>query len=370
MVEFLDFPSDPAQETVVSIDSLKGFLSRLFERKGMYGYDADTAVDRLVDADLRGDAANGCRMMPSLIEAMNTGDIDPRAEMMTVSETAAVAVVDAGEGVGQVAATRGMQMAIKKAKDVGTGTVVIKRSRNFGAAAPYVQLAIKAGQIGFCTSSGPGATVAAFGSRSPATGDNAFAWGIPTRAGAPFILDIDCAASSWSKIRSLALYGLSLPSGWAIDADGHETQDSESAATLLPANGLCGFGLSFLCSSLAGPLAGGKMPIQKAHSVLAGPTEHFFYAIDLSQFIEPDKFYDRLESAMEEIRNLSPEEGFDRVRFPGEREWERADHCLKEGLPLHRDTIAELADLGKTLDIEVPWRVSPVSSLSNERLST
>jgi LDH2 family malate/lactate/ureidoglycolate dehydrogenase len=355
MVEFVDFPSDPAQETVVPIDPLKSWIARIFERIGMYGFEADVVAARMIDADLRGDLAHGCRMTKSLLDAMDTGDIDPRAEMVTVSETPAMAVVDAGDGMGQVAATRGMQKAIQKAKDVGTGTVVIKRSRHFGAAAAYVQLAIDAGLIGFCTTSPAGATVAAYGSQQPATADNAFAWGIPTRAGAPFVLDTACAAASWSKIRSLALYGQPLPLGWAIDADGRETQDPRSAATLLPCNSPCSFGLALLYSALAGPLVGGRMPIHKKQSLLRGPSEHFFYAIDVSKFVEPDKFYDRLESAMEEIRNLPPAVGFDRVRLPGEREWERAQHCRQAGLPLHRDTLAELTDLGRTRNTPVPW---------------
>ena len=355
MTEYVPFPSDPSQEKIVPIAPLRKLVSAILERRGMYGYEADMAADRMIDADLWGKHAHGCRMLGQLVAAMDTGDIDPRAEMITEAETAAMAVLDAGEGVGQVAATKAMQLAIRKARDTGTGTVAVKRSRDFGTAASYVQLAVDDGLIGFCTTSTSGPTVAAYGSRTPATADNSLAWGVPTREGAPLVLDLSCAGASWAEVKSRALYGVPLPAGWTLDADGHDTQDPKAACTLLPAGGFHGFGLSLVCSVLAGPLAGGKMPSQKKHGYLTEPIEHFFYAIDFSKFIDPDRFLDRVQEAVEQIRQLPPAEGFDRVRLPGEAEWERAQHCKEHGLALHRDTVTELETLAEKLGLQPEW---------------
>ncbi len=273
---------------------------------------------------MRGIHSHGSRSIWRYLDAIDDGGIDPRTEVLTERETPAMAVLNGGKGLGHVAATKGMQLAIQKARAVGTGTVAVRRGQHYGAASVYALMAVEAGMIGFTTTSTGPATVAAYGSRRPATANNALAWGVPTRSGAPFVLDMACAVSSWGKVESLKLYGLQLPPGWALDADGNPTQDPRAAKTLLPFAGARGYGMAFLSSVLAGPLVGGRMPLHKSANVASEGSEHFFYAIDIRQFVELDRFYGELESTMADIRGLPPADGFDRVRLPGELEWERA----------------------------------------------
>lgn len=101
------------------------------------------------------------------LDAIDAGDIDPRARVLTVSETPAVAVLDGSRAVGHVAATKAMTIAIEKAKDVGTGTVAVGNSQHLGAASVYALMAAREGLIGFCTTSTGRPTVAAFGSAQP-----------------------------------------------------------------------------------------------------------------------------------------------------------------------------------------------------------
>ena len=54
-------------------------------------------------------------------------------------------------GMGHVAATKAMQLAIKKAKEIGTGTVAVTRGQHLGAASVYVLMAIRENCIGYCT---------------------------------------------------------------------------------------------------------------------------------------------------------------------------------------------------------------------------
>ncbi len=220
-------------------------------------------------------------------------------------------------------------------------------------------MAVEAGMIGFTTTSTGPATVAAYGSRSPGTANNAVAWGVPTRSGAPFVLDMACGVSAWGKVESLKMYGRQLPEGWALDASGSLTLDPASAKTLLPFAGARGYGMAFLSSVLAGALVGGRMPMHKTTYVSTEGSEHFFYAIDIKQFVDLDRFYGELESTMAEIRALPPAEGFDRVRLPGELEWERSHRWKREGIPLHRDHVKKLEELavGSQVDRSLASRV-------------
>ncbi len=350
-----DIPRDPSQEVIVPAQLLRDWIVKLLVKKGMFGVEADMVADRLVDTDLRGIHSHGSRALPRYIQAMDDGNIDPRATIITVCDSPAMAVLDGNKGMGHVVSTKAMQLAIKKAKEVGTGTVAVTRSQHYGAASIYVLMAIQEGCIGYSTTSTAYPTVAAYGSKQAAVANNALAWGVPSRAGAPFVLDMACAEASWGKVESRKLYGLPLPEGWALDQSGSPTTDAASVKTLLPAAGARGFGLAYMCSVLAGPLVGRKMPIHKKRDPYLEGSEHFFYAIDPTKFGDVEKFYSELELSNADIRGLAPADGFDKVRLPGELEWERAERWKTEGIPIHRDHADKLSKLGESLKLAAPW---------------
>lgn len=355
MPDIPDYPLDPSQDVVIQAEPLKALLIALYVRKGMFRAEAETAAARQIEADLRGIQSHGSRATPRYLGAMDRGDIDPRGQTLVVTKTPAIAVLDGGRNLGHVASTKAMQMAIEMARAVGTGTVGVRNSQHFGAASVYALMAAEAGMIGYCTTSTGTATVAAYGSRQPATANNAFAWAAPARSGAPFCLDMACAVSSWGKVQALGMYGRQLPPGWALDAAGNPTDVPAEAKTLLPAAGARGYGLAFLCSILAGPLEGGKMPLHKTRNPEAEGSEHFFYAIDIAQFGEPERYYAEIERTMTDIRGLGTQPGFERVTLPGELEWERSNRWRNEGIPLHRDHVKELGEVAGKLKIAVPW---------------
>jgi ureidoglycolate dehydrogenase (NAD+) len=356
MAETPDIPSDPSQELIVPADGLEALLVRMLIRKGMFEAEARIGAARLIEADLRGIHSHGSRAIWRYLEGIDTGGIDPRAQVIVERETPAIAVLNAGKGLGHVAATKGMQLAIEKARAVGTGTVAVRQGQHYGAASVYTLMAVEAGMIGFSTTSTGAATVAAYGSLKPATANNAVSWGVPTRSGAPFVLDMACGLSAWGKVESLRMYGKKLPAGWALDADGNATDDPHAAKTLIPFAGARGYGMAFVASVLGGSLVGGRMPLHKGKNVTVDGSEHFFYAIDVAQFVELETFYDEVESTMKQIRALPPADGFDAVRLPGELEWERSSRWRREGIPLHRDHVKKLEELADEMKLPVPWR--------------
>ncbi len=358
MAETLDIPSDPMQEIVCSAADIENLMVRMLTQKGMYEAEAKIGAARLIEADLRGIHSHGSRSLWRYLEAMDTGGIDPRAQVITERETPAIAVLDGGKGLGHVAATKAMRLAIDKARAVGTGTVAIRQGQHYGAAAVYTLMAVEAGMIGFSTTSTGMATVAAYGSRKPGTANNAVAWGVPTRSGAPFVLDMACGVSAWGKVESLRMYGRPLPSGWALDVNGNPTEDPHAAKTLLPFAGARGYGMAFLSAILASCLVGGRMPLHKGKNVAVDGSEHFFYAIDIAQFVDLDCFYEELDSTMGDIRSLPAADGFDAVRLPGELEWERSQRWRRDGIPLHRDHVKKLEELAAGMKLAVPWRTA------------
>lgn len=355
MLETPDYPHDSAQEVLVPAQGLREFLTKLLVKKGMFAVEAQVVAARLVEADLRGIQSHGCRMVPQYIKGIDEGSIDPRGQVLTVTSTPAMAVLDGGRAMGHLASTKAMQLAIDMAKSVGTGTVAVKNSQHFGAASVYALMAVEAGMIAYCTTSTAHATVAAYGSREAGTANNAFAWGAPVRSGPPFVLDMAVAASSWGKIYAQKFYGGDIPPGWAYDAAGQPTTDPAAAKVLLPAAGARGYGLAVLSSILAGTLVGGKMPIHKTRGVEVEGSEHFFYVIDLAKFTDPEAYYTEMDQAFADIRALPPAPGFDQVRLPGELEAARFAKWSVEGIPLHRSPLILLAELAAKHKLMVPW---------------
>lgn len=350
----LDVPHDHVQEVVVQVEPLKTLIVNLLIRKGMFEVEATITADRLIESDLRGIHSHGSRCLKKYLEAMDAGDIDPRAMLMTAIETPAIAVIEGSSGMGHVSATRAMELAIKKARAIGTGTVIVKKGQHFGAAACYVMMAVKEGMVGFCTTSTGTATVAAYGSRQAASANHAQAWGIPTKSGFPYVLDMAVAETSWGKIETMGLYGLPIPLGWALDESGSDTTDAGAAKTLLPAAGARGSALGFVSAALCSGLIGRKTPIHKPKNAFGPGSDHFFYVIDPTHFGAKDRFLAEMDATINDIHALAPANGFDQVRVAGELEWQRTQKWLAEGIPLHKDHVAGLTQLCRTHKSEIP----------------
>ncbi len=355
MPEPVEYPQDPAQEIQVRRGDLEALLTALFVKKSVFAADAEIAAARIVEADLRGFPSHGCRMMKWYSEGFDQGHIDPRGEVLTLIETVALAALDGSRALGQIAATKAMNLAIDKARAVGTGTVTVKNSHHLGAAGVYVQLAVNEGMIGYCTTSTGRASVAGYGTTARATSNHALAWGIPVPGGAPIILDMACAQASWGKINSLAQYGLPIPPDWALDKAGEPTTDPGAAKTLLPAAGPRGFGLGLVSGILAGALEGGRLPIARKREAMAEGSQHFFYVIDPDKFVERDRFEARIREAVDALHALAPAPGFERVRLPGERQWEHLQRAETAGVSIHRQDAEMLKSLVEGLGLSVPW---------------
>jgi ureidoglycolate dehydrogenase (NAD+) len=326
----------------VPVETVRDLLIRLLVSKCLFRYDAETVAQRLIDADLRGRHSYGAASALKLLEALSAGDIDPRGRVLGLHETPALAVFDGSRTAGALAATKGMQAAIAKAKAVGVGTAVVGNSQTLGAASVYALLAANEGLIGFVTSSTGGATVAAPGSCHAAVGNHPVSWAIPLPGRSPFVVDFSCGMTSWSDVEALRQSEGTLPADTALDEKGRPTQDPMEARTLLPMAGPRGFNLSFVCSVLTGGLGGGKLPIRKKRSASAEDSQHFFQAIDPGAFVDPEKFARELSAATDEIRGLQPSEGCDCVRLAGDEDDRRAALIRSEGIPFDPSVHEEL----------------------------
>ncbi|MBD3673800.1 MAG: Ldh family oxidoreductase [Planctomycetaceae bacterium] len=357
-MSMLGYPKDSSQERLIAVDDLEAFIKALLIKNRMFPADAKIATARMIEADMRGIVSHGTRALERYLPSIEMADIDPRAEIVTEVDTPAMAVLNGSQGMGHVAATKAMQLAVQKAKAVGTGTVVVKNSHHYGACGVYALLAAEQGTIGYTTTSAGKPNVVVPGTKAGGETNHGIAWACPNPNGAPIVLDMAVAESSWGKIETLAEYGVPIPEHWAFSEEGTPTTDGRQATLLNPIAGPKGFGLAFFASLVTGGLGGRKLAIEKTRAVATEGGEHFFYALDIEQFTDRSKFDERLASAIEKIRQLPPTPETDRVTLPGEREWEMAQQTRQDGLSLHEKHVAALEQLGRQHKVDVPWKTT------------
>lgn len=355
MTQTTSFPGDPSQEVRLTVDQLTPVLEQMLVKKSMFQFDASVAVKRMIETDLYGIPSHGCGRICEYIDSMDLGDIDPRARVLVMHETDVLTVMDGSRSIGHVAATKAIESATAKAKSAGVGIVALGNSQTLGAASVYVRLAVAEGLLAICMSSTGGATVAAPSTKSGAVGNAAFAYGVPVQDGSPLIFDAACGADSWGKLRLLERYGLPFPPGIAFDENGAPATSLETAKVLKPAGGELGFGLSMLCSVLAGPLSCGWMPIKKKRSESAEDSQHFFMVFEIGHFADPERFNKQLTGAFEEIRDLPPAEEDQPVRLPGDRSQQCFQNYSQNGIPFHESIANEIKSKAEQLGVEVTW---------------
>ncbi len=325
---------DAESNSIVRVDRaiLTQLVVKLLQRKGMFVAEAEIVANCLIAADQSGYGADGVRTLPRLLEVLDLGDIDPRARLITVTETPAIAVLDGSTGMGQVAVTRAMLLAIEKAKVVGTGTVVVRNSQPCGAPGVYVRLAAEAGLIGFCTTSFGGSWLGGMG-------DQPFAWGLPAGDGGPVIWAKTCTRISVSELDRCRDLGLPLPEGVALDAAGHFTTNAEQATDLVEAAPHWGLIQAHVLAVLAGNLAGGKPPFRKQKQApFADDAEHFVLAIQPDLFGVSTRFASDWSGVLGDLRSGLTNE----PNSP-------------DTVPVHPTTAAQLKEQAAKIKFDVTW---------------
>ena len=345
-----------AQETLVRVDNLKGYVVAVCEQLGLTAEGARVMADTLVEADLRNVHTHGVNALTGYARRVQGGGANPRPNVRVVKDALGIAVVDGDAGLGQVVAHFAMEKAIERAGKTGIGAVVARNSSHFGAAAYYAAMALQHDMIGFATTSA-GNRIAPIGGRTPVVGNNPLAWAIPSDQEQPILLDMAQSVVAAGKLGMAARKGERIPFGWALDQDGRPTDDPKagSAGLLVPIGGPKGFGLAVVMDVLCGALSGAAFGRQLARTHRPdAPSQigHFFMAIDVGQFVPADQFKARVDQMIRDIKASEPAEGTRELFLPGEMEWNAKRARLERGIPMLTSIVDDLERLAADLGLE------------------
>ncbi len=340
--------------TAVTRESLAAFAVDVLLALGLSREDAEIFGGALLFSELRFHPGHGqgVRRLRRYQDRITQGLVDPRAHWELVKESPALALVDAHNGIGTVAASRAMRLAVGKAKVCGIGQVVVRNSTHYGSSAVFATQAAEAGCIGIAfTNAGP--EMAPWGAREVAVGTNPWGTAAPTGLGFPAVLDIALTTAGKGMMRWHAEAGLPIPLDWALTPEGEETDDPHAAmaGALLGIGRYKGYGLAFMTDVLTGVISGGGYGLTPYADEGKMDVSHALTAIDIEWFMPLDEFRGRMDdfAAMVKSRALRP--GFTEVLIPGEQEARRAARKSAEGVPLDNQVLDDLRALGAELGV-------------------
>jgi LDH2 family malate/lactate/ureidoglycolate dehydrogenase len=250
-----------------------------------------------------------------------------------------------------------MQIAIETARELGVGVVGVCRSSHFGTGAFFVEQAVVADMIGLAMTNAP-ANMPPWGARKPYFGTNPLAVGLPCGAEPAVVLDMATSVVAKGKLYLMAMDGVtSIPSGWALDAEGNPTQDIRAAldGMMLPVGGHKGSGLALvidaLCGVLTGAAFGANIGNLYAEGQQAQNVGHLFAALDPGVFMPLGDFKARMDQFVREVRAQPRMPGVERIFLPGEIERERAEENRPRGISLSEAGRQELDRLAEGLGV-------------------
>lgn len=335
--------------------ALESFVTEIFIAAGTPAADAGTIAEVLVWANLRGIDSHGVLRVPGYVGRIESGEFNPQPDIAVIADLPAATVIDADRAFGPVGMSRGMDLAIAKAREAGIGVCIVRRVTHMAAIGWFALRAARADMIGLVFGSSK-PNMAYHGARARGVATSPIAIAVPGEAASPVLLDMATSTGSMGKIILARDSDTPLEPGWALDADGEPTIDAAAARFLTPLGGAKGAGLSLMFECLTGILVGN--PLIATAVGPAGDWRHsqngFALAIDIAAFAEPARYRRDIGALVAALKGLPPAEGHDEVRVPGERGERAMAERLETGVPLPGGTWRRLAEVADGLGIAMP----------------
>lgn len=336
--------------------SAERLTAQLAERIGVPSGDAVMFARALVDADLRGVSTHGLSRLNIYLQRISKGLIEPNAELRIDRGGGSVLAFDAGNGLGQVQATKALETLVSLAQRNGIAAATIRNSQHFGALGYYCDIAAQQGFILLAMSNGEPA-MSPTGGFEPFFGTNPIAASFPTGKGYAVKIDMATSIVARGNIIAAQKKGEPIPEGWALDSNGSPTTDANQAllGTVLTMAGHKGYALAVMIevfsSVLSGSAIGSGIGSMYKHLDRKQDAGHFFCLLHIEAFMDLATFKRRMDDTIDALKNTKRRVGVEEILIPGERSARLAAANRKAGISLTPETVKEIADWCKRLDI-------------------
>lgn len=356
------------RETVFSYEQLSYFTRSVFLAIGCSADDADLATRVLLSADIRGIDSHGIARLSGYVRLWEARRVNATPDIKILHQTPTTATVDGDSGLGLVVAPKAMQIAIDKAKAVGTGWVSVQGSNHFGIAGYHAMMALEEGMIGICmTNASP--LVAPTFSVERLLGTNPICVAIPAGEEPPFVADLATTTAANGKLEILQRKNAEAPAGWIQDKDGYSSTNPHELKTggaLLPLGGdrehgsHKGYALGAVVDIFSAVLSGANygpwvppfpayvpMPVGMPGKGIG----HFFGAMRVDAFRPAEDFKQHMDNWIRRFRAAKTTGDHEKVLIPGDPEREMEQVRREAGIPLLEPVVNDLEALSQKLGL-------------------
>jgi LDH2 family malate/lactate/ureidoglycolate dehydrogenase len=264
-----------------------------------------------------------------------------------------------------------MNLAIHKAKNVGSGWVAVCNSNHFGIAAQHALMALEDDMIGIVMTNAS-ALVAPTFSIERLLGTNPICVAIPAGNEPPFVADFATTTAANGKLEILQRKNQLAPEGWIQDKQGHistNPHELKAGGALLPLGGdrehgsHKGYALGAIVDIFSGVLSGANfgpwvppfpayVPIPE--NMPGKGIGHFFGAMRIDAFREAEEFKKDMDQWLVRFRHAKPAKGYSNVLVPGDPERQMEAERREKGIPLMHAVVEDLNYLAERFSIKAP----------------
>ncbi len=355
---------------VYTYEQLFEFTQQVFTLMGCSDSDAFKATEVLLSADLRGIDSHGVARLSGYIRLWQSQRINTQPNIRIIHETPSTAVIDGDAGLGLVVAPFAMQVAIDKAKAVGTGWVSVQNSNHFGIAGYHAMMALQEEMIGIAMTNAS-ALVAPTFSTEKMLGTNPIAVAIPAGEQPPFVADFATTTAANGKLEILQRKNEDTPTGWVQDEHGNASTDAnilKKKGALLPLGSdrehgsHKGYALGSIVDIFSAVLSGASYGpwappfpayIPMPENMPGKGLGHFFGALRIDAFRPASDFKHHMDQWISRFRNATPAEGYEKVLIPGDPEREMEIHRRQMGIPLVDAVVKDLEEIGLIFKVQL-----------------
>src|SRR5437899_9346694 len=290
----------------------------------------------------------------------------PKGQSRVLRETKATALIDGGQSLGQVVGKKGMDLAIKKARDTAVGVVAVRNSNHYGIAGYYSLMALEHNLIGVSTTNAGPLVVPTFG-RTSILGTNPVSLAAPAMNEKAFVLDMPTSTVPRGKVEVYNRLGKPMPHGWAVDETGRSSTDPKRdldalanrlGGGLLPLGGEGedlgghkGYGLALMVDVLSGVLSGAATGLQVYADENRPDVGHFFLALDPSAFRPLVEFRRDIDRLARELKDSPKAQGQQRIYVHSEKSFVRMEKFRHEGIKLDPKVVQALKKIGTDVSV-------------------
>ena len=330
---------------------LINFAKEVYQSVGLNEEDALLAADTLVQAELWGHSSHGMLRLAWYYARLKSGAMKPVTNTSLLVDSQAIAVMDGGDGVGQVIAKRAMMESVKRAMQHSVGIVSVRNSNHFGTCMYFTRMGAQQGCISILMSNA-GPNMAPWGGRQKKIGTNPWSIAVPAGKHDAVVMDMANSGVARGKIYLAQKRRQAIPADWAIDKEGRATTDPQAAIEgfILPMAGHKGYVMGVMVDILSGVLSGSAF-LDQVHGpydpVNKSGAGHFIVSLNVAAFQPLAEFEARIDEYIRSLKDVPLAEGHKQIYYPGEMENQADIRNRQTGIHLPEDTKQSLMQVAK-----------------------